>query len=235
MFRGAVRADMAKILEIYARARDLMAKNGNPTQWGDNYPSPELLEEDIDTNRLFVYMINGRMQAVFAFILGEDPTYKVIEDGHWLNDTLPYGTLHRLASAGESKGVGKAVVEWCLEHCESLRADTHADNKVMQHLLESEGFTRCGIIHVEDGTPAHCLPADVPDPEPAGVRTSERIIHNFGPPEHLRTLRGSVFTGGEPLPSSPAAMPPSPRGRLQRWRATLRHCQKAPPWGSWRT
>ena len=88
-----------------------------------------------------------------AFILGADPTYKVIEDGQWLNDTLPYGTLHRLASAGESKGIGKAVVEWCLEHCESLRADTHADNKVMQHLLESEGFTRCGIIHVEDGTP----------------------------------------------------------------------------------
>ena len=153
MFRGAVRADMARILDIYARAREFMAKNGNSTQWGDNYPSPELLEEDIDTNRLFVYMVNGRMQAVFAFVLGEDPTYKVIEDGQWLNDTLPYGTLHRLASAGESKGVGKAVVEWCLEHCESLRADTHADNKVMQHLLESEGFTRCGIIHVEDGTP----------------------------------------------------------------------------------
>ena len=49
MFRGAVRADMAKILEVYARARDFMAKNGNPTQWGDTYPSPELLEEDIDT------------------------------------------------------------------------------------------------------------------------------------------------------------------------------------------
>lgn len=124
-----------------------------PYPVGGNYPSPELLEEDIDTNRLFVYMVNGQMQAVFAFILGEDPTYKVIEDGQWLNDTLPYGTLHRLASAGESKGIGKAVVEWCLEHCESLRADTHADNKVMQHLLESEGFTRCGIIHVEDGTP----------------------------------------------------------------------------------
>ena len=26
---------MAKILEVYARARDFMAKNGNPTQWGD--------------------------------------------------------------------------------------------------------------------------------------------------------------------------------------------------------
>ena len=89
MFRGAVRADMARILDIYARAREFMAKNGNSTQWGDNYPSPELLEEDIDTNRLFVYMVNGQMQAVFAFVLGEDPTYKVIEDGQWLNDTLP--------------------------------------------------------------------------------------------------------------------------------------------------
>ena len=46
-----------------------------------------------------------------------------------------------------------AVITWCLEHCESLRADTHADNKAMQHLLEKNGFTRCGIIRVEDGTP----------------------------------------------------------------------------------
>ena len=82
MFRGAVRADLARILDIYARAREFMAKNGNPTQWGDGYPSPELLEEDIDTNRLFVYMVNGRMQAVFAFILGEDPTYKELLQKH---------------------------------------------------------------------------------------------------------------------------------------------------------
>ena len=38
------------------------------------------------------------------------------------------------------------------DSCESLRADTHADNKIMQHLLEENGFTKCGIIHVEDGT-----------------------------------------------------------------------------------
>ena len=144
---------MAKILEVYAHAREFMAKNGNPTQWGDKYPSPELLEEDIDTNRLFVYMVNGRMQAVFAFILGPDPTYNVIEDGQWLNDTLPYGTIHRMASAGENRGIGKKVIEWCLEHCESLRADTHADNTYMQHTLEACGFVRCGTIYTEDGTP----------------------------------------------------------------------------------
>ena len=153
MFRGAVRADLDQILKIYAHARQLMADTGNPTQWASGYPTRELLEEDIDTNRLFVYMVNGQMEAVFAFILGPDPTYAVIEDGQWLNDTLPYGTIHRLASAGRSKGVATAVIEWCLEHCESLRADTHNDNKIMQHLLEKNGFTRCGIIHVADGTP----------------------------------------------------------------------------------
>ena len=104
-------------------------------------------------NRLFVDVVNGQLLGVFAFILGVDPTYQVIEDGAWLNDTLPYGTIHRLASSGKSKGVASAVIEWCLEHCQSLRADTHADNQIMQHLLEKNGFTRCGIIHVADGTP----------------------------------------------------------------------------------
>ena len=82
-----------------------------------------------------------------------DPTYAKIEDGQWLNDEVPYGTIHRLASAGDRRGVASEVIAWCLEHCESLRADTHADNKIMQHLLEKNGFVRCGIIHVEDGTP----------------------------------------------------------------------------------
>ncbi len=153
MFRGAVRSDLDRILKIYAHARQAMADSGNPTQWGDSYPPQEMLEEDIDSNRLFVYVVNGELEAVFAFILGADPTYRVIENGAWLNDTLPYGTIHRLASAGKRKGVASAVIEWCLEHCESLRADTHADNKIMQHLLEKNGFTRCGIIHVADGSP----------------------------------------------------------------------------------
>lgn len=153
MFRGATRSDVDQIMKIYDRARAAMAEAGNPSQWGSSYPSRELIEQDILTNRLFVYLINGRMEAVFAFVLGEDPTYTSIEDGAWLNDTLPYGTVHRLASAGLRRGVGTQVLEWCLEHCESLRADTHADNKPMQRVLEKNGFTRCGIIHVADGTP----------------------------------------------------------------------------------
>ena len=153
MFRGAVRGDLPQILKIYAHARAVMKASGNPTQWGDNFPPQELLEEDIDSNRLFLYVVNGQIEAVFAFILGADPTYAAIEDGQWLDDTLPYGTIHRLASAGHRKGVTDEVITWCLEHCESLRADTHEDNKIMQHLLEKNGFARCGIILADDGKP----------------------------------------------------------------------------------
>ena len=152
MFRGANRFELDQIMDMYARARAFMAENGNPTQWGDSYPPRELIEEDILSNRLFVCVINGELEAVFAFVLGEDPTYTVIENGQWLSDG-PYGTLHRLASAGRRPGIGRLVIDWCLEHCESLRADTHADNKVMQHVLESTGFTRCGIIHLANGSP----------------------------------------------------------------------------------
>lgn len=73
MFRGARRSDLEQILEIYAHARKAMADSGNPTQWGDSYPPQEMLEEDIDSNRLFVYTVNGRLEAVFAFILGPAP------------------------------------------------------------------------------------------------------------------------------------------------------------------
>ena len=155
MFRGARRSDLEQILKIYARAREAMAASGNSSQWGDSYPPKEMLEEDIDANRLFIYTVNGQLEAVFAFILGPDPTYARIQGGRWLNDTLPYGTIHRLASAGHRKGIATDVITWCLEHCESLRADTHEDNKIMQHLLEKNGFTRCGIIHVRDGSPRY--------------------------------------------------------------------------------
>ena len=115
MFRGARHSDLEQILDIYARARKVMAASGNPTQWGDGYPPREMLEEDIDANRLFIYTVNGRLEAVFAFILGPDPTYAKIEGGKWLNDTLPYGTIHRLASAGHYM-VSRALREPARRH-----------------------------------------------------------------------------------------------------------------------
>ena len=94
----------------------------------------------------------GEIVMAFAFIIGDDPTYKIIEDGRWLNN-LPYGTIHRLGSNGKHRGILRACVNFCAEAIGNLRLDTHADNKLMRHAAEKLGFKRCGIIYCQDGSP----------------------------------------------------------------------------------
>ena len=152
MIRKATPADLPAVLEVYGSARTFMAATGNPTQWGSTYPAPELLEEDIRLDRLFVDTNEGRVCGTFMFTIGDDPTYAYIENGAWLDGSL-YGVIHRVASDGTVPGTLKRCMEFCRKQCSHLRIDTHADNHVMQRLLASQGFTRCGTIYVEDGSP----------------------------------------------------------------------------------
>ena len=151
MIRKATTEDLPEILRIYAAARAYMKATGNPNQWGDHHPAQALLEEDIRLGRLYVEE-DGGLHGVFALLFGEDATYAVIEDGAWCND-LPYATIHRIAADGARAGFFPRAFRYCLGLCGNLRIDTHADNKTMQHQIEKQGFVRCGIIHVEDGSP----------------------------------------------------------------------------------
>lgn len=146
--RRAKSADLERILEIYAVARQFMVDNGNPTQWKDGYPQLDMLAEDIRLERLYV-VEDEEICGVFMFTVGDDPTYAYIE-GKWGSAT-PYGVIHRIAGVGG--GVFKAVLDYCTSQIHHLRIDTHADNKPMQHVVEKAGFSRRGIIYVSDGTP----------------------------------------------------------------------------------
>jgi ribosomal protein S18 acetylase RimI-like enzyme len=142
------------IMSIYAHAKVFMAENGNPTQWNDSYPTRELLEKDIEDRQCYVCVCNGQVHGVFILMSGIEPTYALIEDGEWKRNG-PYGTIHRLAADGKVKGVGKLCIDFCKgkEKFSHLRADTHQDNKIMQHILEQNGFERCGIVYMPDGSP----------------------------------------------------------------------------------
>lgn len=148
--RQAQESDLEQILEIYEIARKFMAHTGNPTQWGTQYPPREMLESDIQRGDLYVVESNG-IHGVFAYFTDPDPTYAYIEDGHWLDES-PYGTIHRVAGDG-SGGIFSAVLAYAAGRNPHVRIDTHADNKVMQHVLSRHGFQRTGIIYLEDGDP----------------------------------------------------------------------------------
>lgn len=149
--RKAASSDMEDILAVYAYARKFMAEHGNPNQWGKTKPTQEELSDDIRNGNLYVAERAGEICGVFAFLLGEDPTYSEIFDGDWHFD-LHYGTIHRIAGKG-SGGILHACVSYCEKITRYLRIDTHHDNFVMQKAVQKEGFVRCGIIYIADGTP----------------------------------------------------------------------------------
>lgn len=152
MIRLAVPEDFSSIMDIYAYARSFMRKTGNPTQWGTTFPPEDLIHDRIRDRELFVLEENGSLHGVFAFIPGDDPTYAYIENGTWRSD-LPYAAIHQVASDGTIHGFVSQVVAFCSERVSHLRIDTHEDNKVMQHLLEKNGFQKCGIIYVHGNSP----------------------------------------------------------------------------------
>ena len=145
---------MLRLMELFSQAREIMRADGNATQWAGEYPSRDVVLEDIRLGRSFVIEDeSGTAVGTFAFIPGIEPTYNRIYEGRWLEDTLPYATIHRLASTRDSHGVAEACFAWAWQRCKNLRVDTHADNHIMQHCITKAGFTYCGIIYLADGAP----------------------------------------------------------------------------------
>lgn len=146
-------SDLDGIMDCYAAARRYMRESGNHSQWVNGYPSRELVERDMASGVNYVGVDDdGAIAMVFAFIIGDDPTYEVIEDGAWLN-SLPYGTIHRLASSGRHHGILRTCLDFCAGMTDNIRLDTHADNITMQRAAEQLGFEKCGVIYCDDGTP----------------------------------------------------------------------------------
>jgi len=142
--------DLDALGALFDNAKRFMCRKGNPHQWEEGYPHA-VLPRDIERKQLYVCEEDGRIQAAFVLALGDDPTYAVIE-GEWKND-LPYGTLHRIASSGEKRGMMDVIVRWAFERTGNLRGDTHEKNLPMRAAFERNGFVYCGTIWVEDGTP----------------------------------------------------------------------------------
>lgn len=151
IIRKTTLADLPEVMDIYAYAREQMAVAGNP-QWAGGRPSEETIKADIAAGNSYLMLDGDELVGVFTLILGEEPTYALIEDGAWLDDE-PYGTLHRIASNGKARGIMQAALAFCEGVSPNMRVDTHAKNLAMQHILEKNGYVYCGRIYVDDGTP----------------------------------------------------------------------------------
>lgn len=149
--RKTTEEDLPILVEIYKRARTFMKDTGNATQWGDHYPSLELLQEDIQAGHSYVCIHEGTIAATFYYAKENDKTYEVIREGNWLNDA-PYAVVHRVAVDKKGAGIVSYCLNWAHNQYPNIKIDTHENNHAMQHALKKNGFTCCGKITLADGS-----------------------------------------------------------------------------------
>ena len=136
--RPSTPADLPVLMDLYDSGRRIMRGSGNMNQWTQGYPTEEIVMQDIARGNSYLCLDEaGRAVGTFAFIVGAD--------------VQPYGTIHRMASREDAHGVAAACFDWCQAQLPNLRADTHRDNHIMQHILLKHGFRYCGIIYLLNG------------------------------------------------------------------------------------
>lgn len=155
--RKAKAEDIPAVLSIYEDAKASLRERGID-QWQNGYPNEASLRQDIEQDISYILEKDGQVIATACLAFGIEPTYCTIYEGKWLGEG-DYGFLHRIAVSSQCKGQGAAGLFFQeLKHQAEqngvtvLRVDTHRDNLSMQRALEKNGFSRRGIIYLEDGS-----------------------------------------------------------------------------------
>lgn len=156
-FRKSTLADADEIMKIIKQAQEYL-KSQQVMQWQNNYPSIQVVEQDIKDQNGYVIVDDGVVLGTVTVSFDGERTYDKIYEGNWLRD-LPFAVVHRIAIHEEYKGKGISsimmdnIVKMCHDrNVKSIRVDTHEANKSMQKLLQKTGFEYCGIIYLLDGS-----------------------------------------------------------------------------------
>ena len=164
--RVANESDLDEIMVIIEAAKEFIHSQGIH-QWVNGYPSSDVILDDIKSGRSYVLVDedNGAIMATSFISFDGESTYDKIYEGNWLtgDDSRDYIAIHRVAISVSSRGRGLSgkIIDFASDFArkkgrQSLRIDTHGDNKVMQKVLESLGFSQRGIIYVaEDNDPRY--------------------------------------------------------------------------------
>ena len=122
-------------------------------QWTDNNPNEQTLAADIAAGKGYLLcQADTPIGYVYIDLTGE-PVYRHLTEGAWGTDA-PYAAVHRVAFGESARGKGASrplfacIKALAAEHgLGVIRIDTHRDNKLMQHVLEREGFVYRGVVH----------------------------------------------------------------------------------------
>lgn len=157
-FSKASSDDIPAIMEIFHQAQLYLASQ-NVDQWQNGYPTEEIIINDIRNQEN--YIVKNKENIIVGTTMlttNPEPTYSEIE-GSWLSsENSVYGVIHRMAINANFRksGIAQFMFNQCeqilkAQNIESMKIDTHEDNKGMRSLLRKLNYKYCGIILLEDG------------------------------------------------------------------------------------
>ncbi len=146
--------DIEIAVSIINDGREYLKQQGID-QWQGEYPNKENIKQDIICNRGY-FVVDGSHKLAYMCIDFEgEPAYKNIK-GQWKSEG-DYAVIHRLAASKQKagRGLSDTIIELVEKLCKqkginSIRVDTDNKNKIMQHILQKNGFIYCGTVWFAD-------------------------------------------------------------------------------------
>ena len=155
IMRNALPSEAAICYQFIEEAREFHHSMGF-VQWHPGYPTFDIIMNDIENNVGYVFSEDGRILGYCCIIIGDELAYYNIE-GAW-KTSQSYAVVHRMAFGAEARGQGLSgkafslIKAFCRDNSiDAIRVDTQEENKIMQHILEREGFEYCGFILFDGG------------------------------------------------------------------------------------
>lgn len=148
--------NIVQLGEFYDRAVLYLCENINYPKWEYKvYPSEESVRKMTQVRQQYICFDHDMI--VGAFVLNDDPQGKY-ENAEWSRELArgEYMVCHTLAtdSKVQGKGIGKAMVEYCIRHAKEkgykgIRLDVVPENIPARKLYEKCGFRYVGDVDLE--------------------------------------------------------------------------------------
>lgn len=148
--------DLSRVMDLINQAKEYFKAN-DIDPWQKGYPDISTILDDIISGNSYVLSKHSYVYGTMHFLIGIDPSYIRIYNGHWLTDTRQYGIIHRFAIDNNHKGngYGKKLLDYAVNICKqsgtpSIRLDIERNNKPMKEFVLKNGFQYCGIIRLSN-------------------------------------------------------------------------------------
>ena len=124
-------------------------------QWQNGYPDEVCIKNDILERKGYFLVYGKAIVGYMCIDFDGEPAYDNLQ-GKWLSH-MPYVVVHRMVINNTFKKKGLASIAFQLVEklaiqngIQSFRVDTDIDNKIMQHILNKNGFQYCGIVNFDN-------------------------------------------------------------------------------------